>query len=269
MMSWQKYELVFRMLAPLHIGYRTAGNLMQTRGYVPGKVIWAALTSRLTRDYDNGSVGLRYVEIGQLVQDHFRFTYLYPAIQNSNGFKTYYPWDEGFDYLFLNSYASTALNYESQSAEEAMLHETEFIAPHTRTCHNVYLVGNLYANTELPKPLDKWQEALEKLQLGAERGYGWGRVKKICCNKLEVPLSYEPTVELHNGDHIAAHLKAAKVTGIVGPIEPLIGWERNNSNDRKNNWRLSEEAIICYAPGARVIVDGNYTIGHNGVCGIH
>ncbi|NTW99406.1 MAG: hypothetical protein HGB35_05670 [Geobacteraceae bacterium] len=269
MMAWQKYELVFRLLAPMHIGCRTAGNLMQSRGYVPGNVLWAALTARLTRDNDNGADGQRYVAIGQLVQEYFRFTYLYPATKNGTCYKSHYPWDEDFDYLFQNSYASTALNYESQSAEEAMLHETEFIAPHTRTDHTVYLVGNLYANTELPKPLDKWQDALEKLQLGAERGYGWGRVKKICCDKLEVPFSYEPTVELHNGDRITAHLKAAKVTGIVGPIEPLIGWERNNSNDRKNNWRLSDEAIICYAPGAKVTVEGKYTIGHNGVCGIN
>jgi len=268
-MIWQKYRLVFRLLAPLHIGYRTAGNLMQTRGYVPGKVLWAALTTRLTRDEDNDTDGQRYIEIGQQVQDHFRFTYLYPATQNGNGYKTYYPWDKDFDYLFLNSYASTSLNYASQSAEETMLHETEFISPHTRTEQQVYLVGDLYAKTELSDSLNKWQDTLDRLQLGAERGYGWGRVQKILCDSRGDRFDNEPTVELQNGDRITAHWKAADVTGIVGPIEPLIGWERNNSNDRKNNWRLSEEAIICYAPGSRVTVDGKYTIGHNGVCGIN
>lgn len=267
MMTWQKYELVFRMLAPLHIGYRTAGNLMQTRGYVPGKVIWAALTSRMTRDYDNGSVGLRYVEIGQLVQDHFRFTYLYPAIQNSNGFTTYYPWDEGFDYLFLNSYANTALNYESQSAEEAMLHETEFIAPHTRTDNAVFLIGNVYTKTTLPAPLDKWQSALDQLKFGAERGYGWGRVRKHSCDRQGECFDNEPVTELHNG-HITAHLKTENVVGVTGAIEPLIGWERNNDSNGKSNWRLSEKAIICYAPGAQVTGSSAFTIRSNGVCGI-
>ena len=48
-MAWQKYDLAFQLLAPLHIGYRKVGNLMQSRGYVPGKNLWAALTARLTR----------------------------------------------------------------------------------------------------------------------------------------------------------------------------------------------------------------------------
>jgi len=264
MMTWYKNKLVFRLLAPLHIGYRTAGNLMQTRGYVPGKVLWAALTARLTRDEDNGADGQRYIEIGQQVQDHFRFTYLYPATQNVNGFETHYPWDEDFDYLFLNSYASTALNYASQSAEEAMLHETEFIAPHTRTGQSVYLVGNVYTKTDLPAPLENWPKALEKIQLGAERGYGWGRVRKVSCDSQGERFYNEPAAELYDG-HITAHLKAEKVSGIVGPVEPLIGWERNNDINRKSNWRLSDEAIICYAPGAKVTGEGDFTIGPNGV----
>lgn len=264
-MTWQKYRLVFRMIAPLHIGYRTSGNLMQTRGYVPGRVMWAALTARLTRDEDNGADGQRYVAIGRLVQDHFRYTYLYPAIQNGDGLKTYYPWDEDFDYLFLNSYASTALNYPSQSSEDAMLHETEFIAPHTRNGEPVYLTGTLYAKTDLPVPLNKWQKTLKKLQLGAERGYGWGRVQNMLCGREGAAFYDEPMVELHNGDLIAAHLKAETATGVAGPVEPLIGWERNNDKDGKSNWRLSTEALICYAPGSKVTGGGNFTIGPDGI----
>jgi hypothetical protein len=264
MMTWQKYRLAFRLLAPLHIGYRTSGNLMQTRGYVPGRVLWAALTARLTRDEDNGADAQRYIKIGQQVQEHFRFTYLYPATQNVNGFETHYPWDDDFDYLFLNSYASTALNYASQSAEEAMLHETEFISPHTRTGQSVFLVGNVYTKTDLPAPLENWPKALEKIQLGAERGYGWGRVRNVSCDRKGEWFNDEPAAELYNG-HITAHLKAEKVTGVVGSIEPLIGWERNNDANRKSNWRLSEEAIICYAPGAKVTGGGDFTIGPYGV----
>jgi len=79
-MSWQCYDLIFRLMAPLHVGWRKSGNLQQTRGYVPGKNQWAALTARLTREYDDGAKGQRYVEIGQKVQKHFRFGYLYPAL---------------------------------------------------------------------------------------------------------------------------------------------------------------------------------------------
>jgi hypothetical protein len=264
MMAWQKYGLVFRLHSPLHIGYRTVGNLMQTRGYIPGKNLWAALTARLTRDYDNGTEGRRYVEIGQQIQDHFRFTYLYPATQNDNGFKMHYPWDDDFDYLFLNSYASTALNYTRQSAEDAMLHETEFIAPHTRTGQPVYLTGDLYIKTDLPMPLNNWPEALKKFQVGAERGYGWGRLQLVSCDKQDEPFTTQPRAATHSG-HITAHLRAENVTGIAGPVEPLIGWERNNDEDRRSNWKLSKHAIICYAPGGKVTGAYDFTIGQNGL----
>jgi hypothetical protein len=262
-MSWQRYDLVFQLLAPLHIGYRTVGNLMQTRGYVPSKNQWAALTARLTRDYDNGADGQRYVEIGQQVQDHFRFTYLYPATDNGNEYKIHYPWDDDFDYLFLGSYASSALNYDRQAAEEGLLHETEFIAPCTRDNRPVYLTGSLYVKPELPTPLDKWQDTLDKFQMGAERGYGWGRLRLV--NKLKGEMiTGEPTGVPTKDGHIIAHLKAGNVTGVTGSIEPVIGWERNNDNGRKSNWKLSQQAIICYSPGARVGGEHNFTIGQDG-----
>lgn len=236
---------------------------MQTRGYVPGKVFWAALTARLTRDYDDGAKGQRYVEIGDHVQKRFRFTYLYPALQEGNAFRTHYPWEEDFDYLFLNSYASTALNYTRQSAEDAMLHETEYIAPYTRDGQPVYLTGQLFVNTELSPPLDHWKDALDRLQFGAERGYGWGRLQLVSCNKGE-PVQDAPRAQMHN-NRITAHLIAENITGVTGPIEPLIGWERNNDEERKSNWKLSKQAIICYAPGTRVPKESSFNIGSNGV----
>jgi len=262
-MAWQKYALVFRLQSPLHIGYRKVGNLMQTRGYVPGKNLWAALTARLTRDYDDGTDGQRYAEIGQQVQKYFRFTYLYSATPNGNGYKTHYPWEDDFDYLFLHSYASTALDYTSQSAEDATLHETEFIAPHTRTGQPVYLIGDLFVATDLPTPLDQWQKALNKLQIGGERGYGWGRVRLVSCEAGEKSSS-EPHVYVHRG-RITAHIVAQEGVAIQGPIEPLIGWERNNDPNRTSNWKLSDQALICYAPGATVSGNAVFPIDFYGI----
>lgn len=263
-MTWQRYNLVFRLVSPLHIGYRKMGNLMQTRGYLPGKNLWAALTARLTRDDDNGAESQRYVEIGEAVQNQFRFTYFYPAIQNNDNFDIHYPWeDDHFDYLFLDSYASTALNYTSQSAEDAMLHEIEFIAPHTRCGQAVYLKGALYVKPDLSARLDKWKAALARLQLGGERGYGWGQVQVELCHKVGEPFN-TPRGDIHN-NRITAHLKAENVSNVHGPIEPLIGWERNNDKNRTTNWKLSQKAIICYMPGAEVTTQNQrFTIGQDG-----
>jgi len=268
-MGWQRYDLVFRLLAPLHSGWRKSGNLQQTRGYVPGKNVWAALTARLTRETGQGAVGSAYEEMGKLVQCKFRFTYLYPATQNGNGYTTHYPWDDGFDYLFLDSYTSTALNYPSQSAEEGLLHETEFIAPRTRDGDPVYLTGCLYAQAELPAALQKWQDALTKLQFGGERGYGWGRVALVECAQRERIEGNEVQIQVAAGHQITAHLEAKEaIPGVSGPLEPFIGWERNNPKEptqKQPSWKLSDIAIICYAPGATIITASAFVVGKFGV----
>ena len=274
-MSWQKYDLVFRLQSPLHIGWRKTSNLMQTRPYVPAKNLWAALTARLTRGAGKGADGQAYVKIGAQVQECFRFSYLYPALKDGEEYKVYYPWESEaeFDYLFLDSYASTALNYESQSAEDGLLHDTEFIAPRTRTDEQVFLRGYLYLQQEgLPNELTSWETALGKLQLGGEQGYGWGRVELVtkCPEKAVVELVDKPESELVDSQKdslkiITAHLLAQDVVGVNGVIEPLLGWERNNPNPNnqseqgrqaKPQWKLSEEAQICYAPGSKVTEQG-------------
>jgi hypothetical protein len=266
-MTWQKYDLIFRLCAPLHIGWRKTGNLMQTRGYVPGKNQWAALTARLTRASGRGAEGQAYVAIGEAVQRHFRFTYLYPALSVGDGYPMHYPWEADFAYLFLDSYASAALNYDSQSAEDGLLHETELIAPCTRTGDPVYLIGSLYVQNNLQSPLDQWREALGKLQLGGEQGYGWGRVALVSATPKEYSED-EPKGEVATDQkgqsYLTAHLIASNTTGVSGPIEPLIGWERNNSHGDRT-WKFSNNAAICYAPGSRVTTASAFRIGPYGV----
>ncbi len=274
-MTWQKYDLVFRLLAPMHVGWRKTSNLQQTRGYVTGKLFWAALTARLTREAGKGANGKAYDAIGKEVKKAFRFTYFYPALQSVNGYKTYYPWEmeDEFDYLFLDSYTSTALNYASKSAADGLLHETEFIAPCTRENQPVYLMGNVYVHThkrlpQSPIPLNNlsdevknWQQVLDKFQFGGERGYGWGRVQLVSLSST--PIQGKPVGELVNG-RLPAHLETTNLNGLTvnGPIEPLLGWERNNADD-KYNWSLSQ-AEICYAPGAVVPENSTFTITENG-----
>lgn len=263
-MVWHRYDLVFRLLAPLHAGWRKSGNLQQTRGYVPGKNLWAGLTARLTRDASKGASGQAYFEIGGLVTKHFRFTYLYPSLQMDGGYPPRYPWEEEFDYLFLDSYTSAALDYPSQSAAEGLLHETEFIAPCTRTGQPVYLTGNLFVQDDLPDELQGWKDALGKLQFGGERGYGWGQVDFVHCDPKEMLEGDKVRVKITAGKHITAHLHATEATGVTGAVEPLIGWERNNDQNSKTNWRLSK-ATICYAPGSITSTDTTFVIGANGI----
>ncbi len=264
-MAWLCYDLRFRLQSPLHVGWRKSGNLQQTRGYVPGKNLWAALTARLTRDAGKGADGQAYVEMGDLVTQYFRFTYLYPAVKQGDCYKSRYPWQADFDYLFLDSYTSTALNYDSQSAEQGMLHETEFIAPVTREGDPVYLCGDLYVSEDLPQALLGWQDALRRLQFGGERGYGWGRV--LLDNEaplVGVSITGQPMSQAVDG-RIVAHLEAENAADVVGPIEPLIGWERDNRAGKNAGWRLTPQATICYAPGSTVAGQSAFIISRWGL----
>lgn len=273
-MSWQKHTLCFRLLSPLHIGYRKVGNLMQTRGYVPGKVLWGTLTARLTRDFGNGADGQRYLDIGRRVNEHFRFGYLYLAlpkdskktIHSPDDLEPYYSWDDNlFDYRFLSSYASTALNYDQHAAAEGLLHETEFIRSWARPLHNndqplpVYLMGCVYVQNNLTQELDGWRTALDQIQLGGERGYGWGRLRLDFTHVIDV----DPIINLEANNRILAHVQYNKAN-LVGTVEPLVGWERDNTGKGRKNWRLSS-ATVCYAPGAICQNSSTFTIGDYGI----
>ncbi len=277
-MSWQKYRISLRLLSPLHIGFRKVGNLMQTRCYVPGKVLWASLTARLTRDLGKGGNEKSYITVGQDISEFFRFEYLYPALplkrstelNPDSELRPYYFWEDEslFYYLFLDSYAGTALNYDQGVAAEGQLREVEFIRPWTRTMPGnsqtlpVYLLGCLYVHQDVKSELLGWVKALDKIQLGGERGYGWGRVQLESLSPIE-SIEKEPVIEIKKNDPVLAHTTAPE-NYLEGQLEPLVGWERDNDHKNSRNWRLSS-ARICYMPGSCAKSNISFIIGQYGI----
>ena len=295
-MAWTHYKLKFRLLSPMHIGYRKVGNLMQTRKYVPGKNVWAALTARLTRDYHDGSKGDEYKKIGKKLIGQFRFGYLWPSL---DGIEPYFFWDheedhEDFDYLLLDSYASAALDYSAYSTEEGSLHETEFVAPVARNGYPVFLLGDLWKkDDEIEGKIDdeSWQRSMENLQLGGERTYGWGRVA-ICSEGWSGNSSRQGITALGHrwqeegeeivfivdkGKRITAHALAARTESqsnafggvptkdVSGSIEPMVGREWSDSAGKEVSY-----GGVYFLPGskttkeeARFIIDcfGRWTSG--------
>jgi hypothetical protein len=268
-MDWTHYILKFRLLAPMHIGYRKVGNLMQTRKYVPGKNLWAALTARVTRDYHDGRKSHEYKDIGDCAERQFRFGYLWPSFDGKN---PCYFWDhkQNFDYLFLDSCTSAALDYSAFSTKEGSLHETEFVAPVTRKNEPVYLIGDLWAKKGKINA-DDWQISMEDLQLGGERSYGWGRL--ALCSKWignnsghgKTATGYEwredggeIIMRLKRNDKITAHagsFRESTAKDIVGPVEPLVGRE----------WKEHPGQAICFAgvffvPGCEVKKDNDFKL---------
>lgn len=270
-MAWCLNKVIWRVTAPLHIGWGKLGSLQRTRPYVTGRVLWGSLTMRLARCLappesavsDSG----QYAEIGEKVNANLAFTYFYPAVAACGGYQIFWPWeDEGlFRFRFLSSSMGTALVYTQNAAAYGTLHETEFISYRTLDSGEpVFLSGYILANTEWSAP---WQKALEFMQFGGERGYGWGRVrlekleevspeekKKLFGKNIEIiNLQGErPILRLPEGGKILAHTRAKNFPGL-GNIEPLVGREWRSSLPGNNGaGQHVDYNDICYLPGSKL-----------------
>jgi len=266
-MSWQAYEVILRLRSPLHSGWRKVGNLQMTRPYVTGRMLWGALTMRLTRDaFQRRGAAIdsrEYQELGEKVHKSLTFTYFYPALKSNNGYQVVCPWEDEstFRRRFLSSYQSTALSYPQHSAAEGMLHEVEFISPRTLdTGEDVFLKGYIFEREGCDL---NWQSALERLQIGGERGYGWGDVELV-----DVPQSADerlfdglatfkgdgdiPVIHLPTDGRLLAHTLAANLS-VAGDVEPLVGREwRSNDARRRYAGQYVAFSDICFTPGSVV-----------------
>lgn len=244
-MAWRCYQLVYRLLSPLRIGQRESGNLQSTRAYVPGRVLWAALTARLARNQGQAPSEEKYRQVGEGLKSGLRFGYLWPSL---DGEKPCYPWEpqDEFDYHFLSSYVSTALDYKKQGAQDGSLHEAELIMPRTRQGAPIYLTGWLWAQEE-DMPQTGWQDALGQVVLGGERRYGWGRVQLVTNQQLQNPPIPDPDDFLWD-QPIPAHARPKELdeTGWQGEVEPLVGWEAHGGNKK-----LTTQVLAAYAPGVK------------------
>ncbi|AKB42531.1 RAMP superfamily CRISPR-associated protein [Methanosarcina vacuolata] len=256
-MTWSLYRVSLRLLSPVHIGWKKTDNLQQTRPYVPAKTIWGALTARLARDYGS----FNYEKVGNEVAENLRFSYFYPTIINTKIAKVpanidIFPWKniDDFSWKYLNSSQNTALN--QKTAEEGSLHETENISHKTRNGDSVYLLGYIFEKEGFDL---KWQESLKKIQIGGERGYGWGKVEIIEISKLFEKIIFDGYAVNLSGDHpiinvikgnkyVLAHV-ITKNLNLNGLVEPFVG--RETSKNKYFGGKYSN-AEICWMPGSTV-----------------
>ncbi|MFN3743008.1 MAG: CRISPR-associated protein [Anaerolineales bacterium] len=264
-MSWKMYSVTFRLLSPLHVGWFKQGNLQRTRPYLSGKALWGALTARLAR-MTNGD----YEKIGKQVNEYLAFSYFYPSTKV--GQVSLWPWGEQadeFTWCYLDSYASTALNYEQNSAEEGSLHETECISPYTRQGERVYLVGYIFEKEDCSL---QWRKACEQIQLGGERKYGWGRVQpegewqktEAFWPGWEVELKAERPILISKEEaNLYAHLcYSDSVASVRGTLEPLVGRETRAVNEHGQHIQFHG---LAWAPGSICKGELRVQIGEFGI----
>lgn len=281
-MTWHSYQLTYRLMSPLHIGYRALGNIQRTRYYVPGRNLWGAISARLVRARYQQPGPADYLAVGDYVRNHVIASYFYLRLADEG---PYYPrlqhaeWWYGnlkaadFEARFVSSYSSTALTASSWTAEEPTLHEVEFITPRVRTDpppgRPVYLQGFLYLDQDrstAPSPLqglndESYLQYLTELFVGGEQGYGFGRIERLGQPiSPEVDTGPRPQPRDLDGATLHAHLRMtpANKLAVHGPVEPLVG--REWANDRRGNGRRGagqdvSEPVVAWAPGGHFAGD--------------
>lgn len=282
-MAWQTYQVVFRLWAPAHIGWGKVGNLQRTRPYVTGRVVWGALTMRLTRDLASPQRAVAqaqaYRDVGEQVHQQLAYSYFYPATLAHGSYQVAWPWENPsrFRHRFLSSYSGTAFTYPQQSAATGMLHEVEYISPYTiDTGEPVFFVGYVFMSDNCTLP---WQAACQRLQIGGERGYGWGDLTLISCQPAgdnlfdgrarinshgERPV-ISPQADQGSACSLLAHTLATDAVA-SGTIEPLVGreWQSNNATNRYVGQHLAHSGV-CFTPGSDAEPGANFVVGHFGI----
>lgn len=276
---WHAYRVIFRLRAPLHIGWGKVGNLQRTRPYVTGRALWGALTMRLTRDKAGAGPAtdsVDYQRFGERVKEDLAFTYFYPATQAKSDYQVDWPWEKEnlFRRRFLSSYQGTALFPFHHSAAIGMLREVEFISPYTLdTGEPVFLVGYIF---ERDGSKLAWREALKRVQFGGERGYGWGDVGLIRIDEVKDDALFGGKAKLDGNakqvricvpalEPLLAHTLAVNLP-VKGEVEPLVGreWRSYNRIHRYAGQHV-EFMGVCFTPGSKVTEDLVLTIGQYGI----
>ena len=263
-MTWEHYKVKFRLLSPLHIGYRKEGNLMRTRRYVPARTLWGALVANLAQACAQESP-VDYGTWQGWIGENLRIGYFWPTVLKKSSpcaahgldhQAVLFPWEdpELFDYCFLDSVAATALDPLSHSATEGSLHQVEFISPTTRLGDPVYLLGDLWirkpiskpnackalekvSSASLPKDLSSPQNFFSLLSrlplaLGGERTYGWGRVALE-----EIPANDSPAINPHGGSTNKASPLA---------ISPLWCWRVEEVQKEEDGQKKKDIEVVIF-----------------------
>jgi len=283
--NWNVYRAILRLHSPLHIGWGRISYLQRTRPYVTGRALRGALVSRMARNmHEIGEdPGDPYRAVSKTFAQYLTFTYFYPALEEGGSWQVMFPWENEaqFRRRFLSSYTATALEYPQQTAAENLLFETEYISPYTLDDGKpVYLLGYIFVNEDrLRTEKYDWKSALRRLQLGGERGYGWGEARLIAGGLSQlsekeklfegigfISTTRRPLLTLERDQVILAHTNSS-TEHVSGELEPMVGreWRANQkNNDRRHIGQHLAFNGFFYAPGSVVSAKCQFEIGEGG-----
>ncbi|MCS7025735.1 MAG: hypothetical protein NZV14_13120 [Bryobacteraceae bacterium] len=270
-MSWTLYRWTWRLESSLFVGVPPAGSLNRCRLYVPARALWGALTAELARRRANAFPN--YATEGTALHENARFSYLFPAECDGKHWRAWLPRYEERDGLvwrredrpdgkhdltdrqmrlrLLEARPGTAIDPDSDSAEEGSLRETECVLPQWRDIESpVALVGYVFLQQDLPQLRD-----LTALFLGGDTRYGLGRLCRLDMNQASdvfgAPVQYNDQPSIHTNRVLAHAQPSDRFQKLAGCLELLAGWDRTSA---KNPLVPINECPL-WAPGTHVNTD--------------
>lgn len=285
-MTRKRLLLCFELQSPLHIGFlpnRPGTVLAPSRCYVPGKNMWGAVTAGLTPKLFKAPTAAHFHQVGEMIKRQLFFSYFYFS-DGRRIFRPHYTkdglmWgspdelaDRVFRACFLESYVSTAVKNEAGIAEEASLHEIEFVRYRVglpgEPSQKVMLVGVVWISNgagifDRSLRIHKGSVFLDDLDLfeeitaGGERNYGFGRLKRVDALGAWVPvadglwrIAPDEEIRLDEAEPLIGHLPYRRDCLFFGDIEILAGRE----------YDPGPSAIAFENPGKSVLNYGHYFV---------
>lgn len=266
-MNWKIYELLYKIESPLHIGFHKLGYVNRTRYYVPGRVMWGAITAAFAQTKDK-----QYEFWGEFFKQKciLSYFYLYKAGQmflphfTPKGIMMGEKSIEQFEKEFIFSFAKTAVEAETGTAEDTSLHEVEFINPSP----DLFLIGYLFLLKNNLKQInfERLKPTLNQLNIGGERRYGFGKItlaqEKAIKSENEKMTLFGINVSIEENNQslffkfsentlLFSHLEAdgTDALKIKGDIEPLVGREWIE----KGPGQKITEVKIGWVPGSIIL----------------
>ncbi len=306
-MGWQAVTLTYRATAPLLLGDYPLGFIQRTRRFIPGWTLWGALTAALTRAAFRDADGARYEAVGEWVAHNLLTSYAYLLVKDQQGTAQVAAphfaaarWFYGplpaaqFEARFVTSVGQTAIAPASLTAQTNTLHETESLSPYDlENGGPAHWQFTLYrragewnhgrksastnerevAATMAALALDDVVAILRTLSVGAERGYGMGRLERVAqggrCD--DVPGDEYPVPLDWDGKTLHAHVRVTDLDGahVRGRAEAIPWrWWKNTPDSNGKSWGPGQQqSVQCfYVPGC-VVEDAVWTpvIGPHGI----
>jgi len=252
--QWQ--EITLKPLQPIHIGTGNYGVVNPTEIFLPGFTMWGAFTAALGEFLELTESAYRKLNIDPFLE----ISNFYPIIDNDLLLPEYkdgvfhfgkYP-EKEFRFFATESFTSTAINPQSQSAKDKMLHEIEYLLPQMKTGEEIMWRGIVHLDLSLKigdKEISEFLNDELTIFVGGERSRGFSMMKLIDLKELNEKALWNIDNEDIQDRPFAHYLKTTNNSKIKG--EAI--WRYIDISTENSSLKISN-LVMVYKPGCYATV---------------